>query len=153
MNGNPLQYSCLENPMDREVWWATVHGVTKSQIWLRDSAHIHTNKRMEGRKEGRKEGKYFPPVLAGYGVIQGPPPTLSVLSPSDAFLTPRLYPSSSPGMLSPRPSAWLLGRPTVPPSGPCSPHPLFSAVCPDQPAKLPYPFSGPEGCAPFRHIT
>ena len=66
--------------MDREVWWATVHGVTKSQIWLSDSAHIHTNKRMEGRKEGRKEGKYFPPVLAGYGVIQGPPPTLSVLT-------------------------------------------------------------------------
>ena len=27
--GNPHQYSCLENPMDREVWWATVHGVTK----------------------------------------------------------------------------------------------------------------------------
>ena len=27
---NPLQYSCLENPMDRGVWWATVHGVTKS---------------------------------------------------------------------------------------------------------------------------
>ena len=30
-NGNPLQYSCLENSMDREVWWATVHGVAKSQ--------------------------------------------------------------------------------------------------------------------------
>ena len=30
-NGNPLQYSCLENPMDRGVWWATVHGVTKSR--------------------------------------------------------------------------------------------------------------------------
>ena len=29
-NGNPLQYSCLENPMDREAWRATVHGVTKS---------------------------------------------------------------------------------------------------------------------------
>ena len=27
-NGNPLQYSCLENLMDREAWWATVHGVT-----------------------------------------------------------------------------------------------------------------------------
>ena len=26
-NGNPLQYSCLENPMDRAAWWATVHGV------------------------------------------------------------------------------------------------------------------------------
>ena len=31
-NGNPLQYSCLGNPMDRGAWWATVHGVTKSQI-------------------------------------------------------------------------------------------------------------------------
>ena len=29
-HGNPLQYSCLENPMDREAWWATVHGVAKS---------------------------------------------------------------------------------------------------------------------------
>jgi len=29
-NGNPLGYSCLENPMDRGSWWATVHGVTKS---------------------------------------------------------------------------------------------------------------------------
>ena len=28
-NGNPFQYSCLENPMDRGAWWATVHGVTK----------------------------------------------------------------------------------------------------------------------------
>ena len=30
-NGNPLQYSCLENPLDRGAWQATVHGVTKSQ--------------------------------------------------------------------------------------------------------------------------
>ena len=29
-NGNPLQYSCLENPIDRGAWWATVHGVTES---------------------------------------------------------------------------------------------------------------------------
>ena len=35
-NGNPLQYSCLENPMDEEVWWATVHGVTKSWTRLSD---------------------------------------------------------------------------------------------------------------------
>ena len=28
-NGNPLQYSCLENSIDKETWWATVHGVTK----------------------------------------------------------------------------------------------------------------------------
>ena len=30
-HGNPLQHSCLENPMDRGAWWAIVHGVTKSQ--------------------------------------------------------------------------------------------------------------------------
>ena len=30
-NDNPLQYSCLENPMDRGAWWATVHGIAKSQ--------------------------------------------------------------------------------------------------------------------------
>ena len=28
-NGNPFQYSCLENPMERGAWWATVHGVTR----------------------------------------------------------------------------------------------------------------------------
>ena len=28
-NGNPLQYSCLENPMDRVAWWVTAHGVAK----------------------------------------------------------------------------------------------------------------------------
>ena len=35
-NGNPLQYSCLENSVDREAWWATVHGVTKSWTRLSD---------------------------------------------------------------------------------------------------------------------
>ena len=34
-HGNPLQYSCLENPMDRGVWWGTVHGVAQSQIRLK----------------------------------------------------------------------------------------------------------------------
>ena len=34
-NGNPLQYSCLENPLDRGTWWATVHRVAKSQTWLK----------------------------------------------------------------------------------------------------------------------
>ena len=31
-HGNPLQYSCLENPMDRGAWWATVHRLKKSRI-------------------------------------------------------------------------------------------------------------------------
>ena len=32
--GNPLQYSCLEHPMDRGAWWATVHGIVQSWTWL-----------------------------------------------------------------------------------------------------------------------
>ena len=39
-NGNPLQSSCLENPMDRGTWWAIVHGVTKNQTQL---SHTHTH--------------------------------------------------------------------------------------------------------------
>ena len=39
-NGNPLQYSCLGNSMDRSAWWATVHEVAKSQTQL--STHTHT---------------------------------------------------------------------------------------------------------------
>ena len=35
-NGTPLQYSCLENPIDRAAWWAALHGVSKSQTQLSD---------------------------------------------------------------------------------------------------------------------
>ena len=43
-NGTPLQYSCLENPMDGGAWWAAVHGVEKSRTQLSDftfTFHIH----------------------------------------------------------------------------------------------------------------
>ena len=40
-NGNPLQYSCLENSMDREAWWATVHGVAKGWTWLKQLNHMY----------------------------------------------------------------------------------------------------------------
>ena len=40
-NGNPLQYSYLENPTDGGVWWATVHGVAKSQTRLSDHSLTH----------------------------------------------------------------------------------------------------------------
>ena len=39
-NGNPLQYSCLENPMDRGAWWATVHGGHKESD---PAVHTHTH--------------------------------------------------------------------------------------------------------------
>ena len=41
-NGKPLQYSCLENPMDGGAWWATVHGVAKSQTRLSNFTFIFT---------------------------------------------------------------------------------------------------------------
>ena len=43
-NSTPLQYSCLENPMDGGAWWAAVHGVAKSRTWLSDftfTFHFH----------------------------------------------------------------------------------------------------------------
>ena len=40
-NGNPLQYYCLENPMDRGAWKAIVHGVAKSRTWLSDFTSLH----------------------------------------------------------------------------------------------------------------
>ena len=43
-NGTPLQYSCLENPMDGGAWWAAVHGVAKSRTRLSDftfTFHFH----------------------------------------------------------------------------------------------------------------
>ena len=51
-NGNPLQYPCLGNPMDRGAWQGTVHGVTKSRTGLSDGAcvcthaHTHTHPRI-----------------------------------------------------------------------------------------------------------
>ena len=39
-NSNPLQYSCLKNPMDRGAWWATVQGPAKSQTSLNTGSHI-----------------------------------------------------------------------------------------------------------------
>ena len=47
-NGHPLQYSCLENPMDKGAWWAAVHGVAKSRTQLSDfpfTFHFHALER------------------------------------------------------------------------------------------------------------
>ena len=47
-NGTPLQYSCLENPMDRGAWWDAVHGVAKSRTRLSDftfTFHFHALER------------------------------------------------------------------------------------------------------------
>ena len=46
-NGNPLQYSCLENSMDRGTWWATVYAVAKSRPWLSTSSQGRKGKEMD----------------------------------------------------------------------------------------------------------
>ena len=48
-HGNTLQYSCLENPMDRGAWWAMVHRVTKSWTWLKHLS-THMQKRIQAPK-------------------------------------------------------------------------------------------------------
>ena len=46
-NGNPLQYSCPENPMDGGAWWSTVHGVAKNQILLSNLTNLKVKKDYE----------------------------------------------------------------------------------------------------------
>ena len=64
-HGNPLQYSCLENTMDRGAWWATVHGVAKSWTWLKQlGMHAHIKytidsyKRLIEKKDSLKNYVY-----------------------------------------------------------------------------------------------
>ena len=62
-NGNPLQYSCLENPIDRGAWRATVHSVAKGQTRLkRLSARAHTHTQLAvltGQEVMRNKGANF----------------------------------------------------------------------------------------------
>ena len=68
---NPLQYSCLENPHDRGAWQATVHRVTKSQIWLKHlSSHTGKNEDYQKRAIGFYKfpgdlwkGNFFPEMM------------------------------------------------------------------------------------------
>ena len=51
-NGNPLQYSCLENPMDGGAWWATVLGVAKIRTWLSNFTFTFSLSRYTNLREG-----------------------------------------------------------------------------------------------------
>ena len=59
-NGNPLQYSCLGNPIDRGAWWVTVHGVTKSQTQLKWLS-MHT----QAAIQNHNNSKYIYRLLVG----------------------------------------------------------------------------------------
>ena len=68
-NGTPLQYSCLENPMDGGAWEAAVHGVAKSQTWLNDftfNFHLHAVD-----KEMATTPAFWPGESQGWGSLVG----------------------------------------------------------------------------------
>ena len=62
-HGNPLQYSCLGNPMNREAWWATVHKVIQSQIRLKRLS-THASSPQAEMREGVMGGAFRPRVPA-----------------------------------------------------------------------------------------
>ena len=75
----PLQYSCLENSMDREAWQATVHGVTKSQVWLHRHTHTHNSGRWKrGENWQRIIGKAGQDVNKLAGNVKGTGPGVNL---------------------------------------------------------------------------
>ena len=71
-NGNPLQYSCLGNPMDRGGWWATVHGVTKSttqHTWRKNRCTVNAMRAETETEKPRKESMRLPETKAEAGYI------------------------------------------------------------------------------------
>ena len=66
-NGTPLQYSCLENPMDGGAWWATVHGVAKSRTRLSDFTFMHW------RRKWQPTPVFLPGEIPGMGEPGGLP--------------------------------------------------------------------------------
>ena len=68
-NGTPLQYSCLENPVDRGAWWAAVHGVAKSPTRLSD--FTFTFHFMHWRKKWQPTPVFLPRESQGRGSLVG----------------------------------------------------------------------------------
>ena len=66
-NGTPLQYSCLENPMDRGAWWAAVHGVAKSRTRLSDLTFTF----MHWRRKWQPTPVFLPGESRGRGSLVG----------------------------------------------------------------------------------
>ena len=97
-NGNPLQCSCLEKPMNRGAWRATVHGVSKSRTRLSDSARTHR--------------RYWAPLYPRGGIRRGsaqaPPAPRTTTSPARPTLCPPPMPGLFPGKGTPSNSGAIL---------------------------------------------
>ena len=62
-NGNPLQYYCLENPMEKEVWWAIVHETLESPLDCKEIQPVHSEGDQPWDYFGRNDAKAETPVL------------------------------------------------------------------------------------------
>ena len=69
-NGNPPQYSSLENPVDRGAWWAAVHGVTQSQTQLK---RLSSSSSIHWRRKWQPTPVFLPGESQGQGSLVGCP--------------------------------------------------------------------------------
>ena len=148
---NPLQYSCLENPMEGGAWQATVHGVAKSWTWLRDWAYTYTELGLSERWLGLcrplstptplRRGSAFPLLgqlwLGTHGVVLSAClfrpkgwrhcPTITHLGWGHPLVGPWLWPHTA----NRHPSCaiqWKPGRVTICDTHTLSDHPLLCMV-------------------------
>ena len=81
-NGNPLRYSCLENSMDRRAWWATVHGVPKSQTHQPQTIYKWTDRLCYNKSlfQRQKGWIWLQPVLSNSSVTASQTKNLKISS-------------------------------------------------------------------------
>ena len=70
-NGNPLQYSCLENPRDGGAWWAAIYGVAQSQTWLKRLSSSSSSRKEKSTKTESDIGLWhnFPGPKRSFGYV------------------------------------------------------------------------------------
>ena len=96
-NGNPLQYSCLENPTDRGVWWATACGVAESDTTQQLSTHMaDREKKLNDEYRMKETMGWLNPLPASYPTAANPPPTDPHSFFLVSFLSTHTQPSRSP---------------------------------------------------------
>ena len=96
-HGNPLQSSCLQNPIDRGAWWATVRGVAQSQTRLKQLSTAHSRASFKELKGGRTARAAARPALQRLSRLPEPSPHQGPPSFRQDNLLSTLFRAGSPG--------------------------------------------------------
>ena len=128
-NGYPLQYSCLENPLDRGAWQAAVHGVTKSWTWLSDfhSSLSHTG-RMRCPMDYRSchiGAVGLAGMVVGHWLIEQKRAGKAESSPAVPRIQPAMSPNQESGELS---LVWCIGQVEIVKSYKRAPYIFFQVI-------------------------